>query len=877
MKILSCYVENFGKLSGFTFDFSEGLNIIEEENGWGKTTLSAFIKAIFYGLEYHSGNKFTDRKRYSPWNGNKFGGNIIFEKDSIKYKIERFFGKTTKNDTVTVYNMSRNTVTNEFGDNPGETIWEVDRDSYEKTAFITLDDSSLLNDIISSKLGNIEEQEADLETSSKAVELLEKELSRIKAKRGKGGLIGTKEKTLAVLKQQLREYRNSLGKIEETEQWITNEEEKLKKLSDEINKLEEEQLKLVLYEQKQQYLELLNDLEIREKSYLEKQDFFKEKQLAENELNLIKEQTNNYLNLQEQAKKNKLTDLDLLELQELELKFKENKPEFKEIDLYSERTKKLSNLKTEIKHYVISSEEQCKYEIFDNKYKNTELNSNIIDQYLDDYNQFLELKEEENSINSEISNLKLKTTNSKKIMINNKPLFFIGLGILIIAVILMFFTVIGGIISTVAGIAILILSFILKSKDKTSSNNFNNKIQLENFSKRLLNIREKKREVTEGYISFIKETNEEPVNITSFLANSKAELNEYKRIKEKIKNNLLKKQPLENDIVNLKVDIEDYLNKYFKLIKEDSYDDLLMELRSDLYRFQELKSNQNSYQEIIISKEESEEILKNKFKYYYEDFPNNLSNKLQELTKNYYALDASKNQLQEIEIKLDKFKSSNNIAKLEAINLEDRDTNKNQDELTKYKKSLSEKENDSIKIIERYKKDVAGYIQEADKIEDIESEITQLEIDIKDLENRHNLLNLTKDCLVEAKESLAEKYMEDMSSNFKKYLKKLNSNKTEKFIIDINLDIKVEEGGQLYSKNQLSSGMKDLVQICLRMALVESVFKDVVNPILILDDPFINLDDERLNNSIELLKKISTDYQIIYFICHSSRNLKAIN
>ena len=123
-----------------------------------------------------------------------------------------------------------------------------------------------------------------------------------------------------------------------------------------------------------------------------------------------------------------------------------------------------------------------------------------------------------------------------------------------------------------------------------------------------------------------------------------------------------------------------------------------MELRSDLYRFQELKSNQNSYQEIIISKEESEEILKNKFKYYYEDFPNNLSNKLQELTKNYYALDASKNQLQEIEIKLDKFKSSNNIAKLEAINLEDRDTNKNQDELTKYKKSLSEKENDSIKI-----------------------------------------------------------------------------------------------------------------------------------------------------------------------------------
>ena len=131
--------------------------------------------------------------------------------------------------------------------------------------------------------------------------------------------------------------------------------------------------------------------------------------------------------------------------------------------------------------------------------------------------------------------------------------------------------------------------------------------------------------------------------------------------------------------------------------------------------------------------------------------------------------------------------------------------------------------------------------------------------------------------MLEAKENLAEKYMGDMSSNFKKYLEKLNNKKAEQYHLDINLDVKVEHGGEFYKGEQLSRGMKDLVQLCLRMALVESVYKDVDNPILILDDPFINLDDERLENAINLLKEVSLDYQVIYFICHSSRNLEAIS
>lgn len=43
------HIENFGVLSGFDYEFPEGLAVICRENGFGKSTLAAFLKAMFYG------------------------------------------------------------------------------------------------------------------------------------------------------------------------------------------------------------------------------------------------------------------------------------------------------------------------------------------------------------------------------------------------------------------------------------------------------------------------------------------------------------------------------------------------------------------------------------------------------------------------------------------------------------------------------------------------------------------------------------------------------------------------------------------------------------------------------------------------------------
>ena len=81
MRIISVHIENFGKWSDQTFDFSEGCNSFCEENGWGKSTLAAFLKAMFYGFDAKKDAKAFEKERnlYRPWQGGTFGGQVDFE------------------------------------------------------------------------------------------------------------------------------------------------------------------------------------------------------------------------------------------------------------------------------------------------------------------------------------------------------------------------------------------------------------------------------------------------------------------------------------------------------------------------------------------------------------------------------------------------------------------------------------------------------------------------------------------------------------------------------------------------------------------------------------------------------------------------------
>ena len=82
---------------------------------------------------------------------------------------------------------------------------------------------------------------------------------------------------------------------------------------------------------------------------------------------------------------------------------------------------------------------------------------------------------------------------------------------------------------------------------------------------------------------------------------------------------------------------------------------------------------------------------------------------------------------------------------------------------------------------------------------------------------------------------------------------------------DQTLDISVyaPEKGDWVPTTQLSQGTADQVFLAARLGLVRLVTGDR-RPPLILDDPFVTFDDDRARQSLELLRELAADFQVIY-------------
>jgi len=80
---------------------------------------------------------------------------------------------------------------------------------------------------------------------------------------------------------------------------------------------------------------------------------------------------------------------------------------------------------------------------------------------------------------------------------------------------------------------------------------------------------------------------------------------------------------------------------------------------------------------------------------------------------------------------------------------------------------------------------------------------------------------------------------------------------------DLSLKVFAPERGDWVDVSQLSQGTLDTVYLAARIGLVRLVTGDR-RPPLVLDDPFVTLDDERARRALELLRDVSSDFQVIY-------------
>lgn len=258
MKLKAYHIENFGNISNDDRVFDDKLTDICESNGFGKTTIAAFIRSMFYGLptykETGKENDLPERKRYYPFNNGKFGGSLTFEMGGVEYKIERFFGKkSAKDDTLTVYSNGKKF--NGFGDDIGMAVFELDKNSFDRTVFVNSDAIEICaTEGISAKLNNFV---ADLDGDNSigdVIGAIEKSKKRLKADRGSKGLI---EDT----KQEIFDVTNDIKNLESISNALDEKYAKADGLKREIDKQESDIKEIadrnLLIERWQRYDELV--------------------------------------------------------------------------------------------------------------------------------------------------------------------------------------------------------------------------------------------------------------------------------------------------------------------------------------------------------------------------------------------------------------------------------------------------------------------------------------------------------------------------------------------------------------------------------------------------------------------------------------------
>lgn len=135
---------------------------------------------------------------------------------------------------------------------------------------------------------------------------------------------------------------------------------------------------------------------------------------------------------------------------------------------------------------------------------------------------------------------------------------------------------------------------------------------------------------------------------------------------------------------------------------------------------------------------------------------------------------------------------------------------------------------------------------------------------------KYNTLVTTASYIREAKDEMCGKFLNPITNNLLKHLNTINKDSNISISIDTDLNMHIIEDTITHDLEYYSKGYKDTFDICLRLALIDTLFQST-KPFIILDDPFVNLDDKKLKNMMSILNTISKEYQIIYLTCSNSR------
>ena len=788
MKLVSCHIDNFGKLSNEDRDFTEGINCIFTENGSGKSTLASFIKVMLYGFSNEkSRSEFeNERKFFRPWQGGTYGGNLTFEKDGTNYCIYRTFGNKESEDVLKIMNTSTGMADHCFEPNPGIALFGIDGDSFERTAFVSQQDcETKVTSDISARIGGVSERDDDMKKYESADALLKKESDRLSPDRATG-VINKEENELSKLKDLFRNIDSQ------------------RNLCDELTAKTEDALSKTESDRKRQA-----ELKKRTDAYRKYLD--------------LKEQKDHYESLK--AAKEKAED----DLRSAKSVFEGTIPDAGTAKKWVEDSTALRDDEKEIASLELTPAEEERLEAEAKKFAKSIPASSEIDRLVNQWNMIQELKDELPDRREEAELLKNQALEAQRE--KYKPfiaLLIIGIVIILGAVAAAIFVhpAIGA--AAVIGIGLIIYGAILRKKhnDETRTSGEGTARRYNELMSRIA----EDEELVEGTemdaqdllgnvgIQYVGRS------AMSDLMTLRNEVKEYEALKEKKKHH--------QDVIKEK-DFENRLAAVKEYVKGCS----VMGTRASI--------PESSAAEICVP-------------------VNDIATRVEQIG-------LREEDLQTAAKKVSVFEADHDVSKYqglvspepEMISIDDLD-----EALTKAEVSLKDNE----KLYEACKKELAEAEEICTAMEDAKEEYDTRSEELKALRDRYQTIVKTREYLKNARDSFNTRYIKDIQDAFDKYYGMLTDDE-KKYTIDANLDVTYVEQGQLRDPKTLSEGYKDLVGLCRRVAMADAMY-NAEKPFLVLDDPFVNLDDKKLAGASKFIKDISSGYQIIYFTCQSARAFK---
>lgn len=850
MKLLSYHIENYGKIHNQDGDFSDAITCICEKNGFGKSTLASFIKAMFYGLDSYTvaSKGFNDRQHFYPFEGGKFGGNLTFESDGKIYRIERFFDKKSgRGDECKVY--LGGAPFDGFGEEIGKTLFGLDEESFLRTVFITANEIEVSSThSINEKLNQAVEGVGEDDGFERAIDALDKAKKSLKAARGNNDKISEK-------KREIGEWNAQIKNLRDMSDGLATEYVERERLHAEIGEVEKE---LKDAGERNLTLQKWDTYDAMQSEKARKEWTFKGlKEKYPSGLPNEKERAE----LQEALQKSQLLHGSLqavvfsLEkektLQALEGKFENGIPMDEVIAENQEKIQQISALQRErerLVDYTPSEREKTLKKKFsfgipqEDEWKEKRA---LVEEY----------KKKDGEWKALSTSLLQEKTEAARSRANAKPYFFllatvllgVGLGVLFVLQALgITLMILGGVCFAIGTVMLAVNKPLPPSNVSLEGATLQAELKL---------LEEKLRAFTVPYgyyseagvlydVSVLEEDVKAHQAFLRAETERTAELESLTKTANALESEVARfLQSYGEDTVALQL----ALNRLSASLA--SYRALKTEKQGIERRLQELSESLKTEQSRILN-------LIEKYKL---DISVGTMDGLKGLEVDAKAAFDLAHEIEVLNQNLIEYKERNRLT--ERPDEQGADTESLHARLFELRKKLANCDK-RIAETERF----------VEKLPDAENALLLAEEKLKEYKEKYDLLADTIEALKGAEQSLKDKYVAPIKERFSVYANVLEQVLDEKISMDKDFRIVFERGGEARSDKHLSAGERSLCALCLRLALIDNMY-ETQRPFIVMDDPFVHLDETHMERTKALMNKLAKDRQIIYFCCHESRKI----